>query len=131
MSKSKSNLIYDVNEHVIEIYDQIETETHDIEFILDYIKDKNIDRILEPFCGNGRMLIPLAEAGYQVVGMALSFNMLDSLKKNINKSKFSGHLYSSISAWISFILSLILFSLSLIFFFRLSSMLKERSIPTT
>lgn len=87
MSKNKSKLIYDLNEHIIEIYDNIETETHDIEFILDYIKDKNIDRILEPFCGNGRMLIPLAEAGYQVVGMDLSFNMLDSLKKKINNKE--------------------------------------------
>ncbi len=85
MTKKKANILYDINEHIIEIYDQVEDETYDIEFILDYIKDKKINRILEPFCGHGRILIPLAESGYEVCGMDLSNNMIISLKKKVNR----------------------------------------------
>ena len=81
MSTNKSEIIYDMHKHIPEIYDQIEDETHDIKFIIDLIKDKNIENILEPFCGNGRIMLPLAEAGYEVCGMDLSINMLNHFKK--------------------------------------------------
>jgi len=83
MSTNKAEIIYEMHKHIPEIYDQIEDETHDISFILDLIKDKNIKRILEPFCGNGRIMLPLAEAGYEVWGMDLSINMLNHLKKKL------------------------------------------------
>jgi SAM-dependent methyltransferase len=71
---------YDIDSHIAEIYDQIETETEDVDFIIKLIKEevktKEI-KILEPFCGTGRILIPLAEKGYKLVGIEQSKGMLN------------------------------------------------------
>ena len=60
---------YDLDPHVAEIYDQVETETDDIELIRTLITGKGVLRILEPFCGTGRILIPLALDGQEIVGL--------------------------------------------------------------
>jgi hypothetical protein len=52
--------MYDVEPHVAGIYDQSETYTDDVKLIRCLIGERGPWRILEPFCGTGRILIPLA-----------------------------------------------------------------------
>jgi SAM-dependent methyltransferase len=67
--------IYD-NPHIAELYDQLETHTHDIELIRRLIAGEGPLKILEPFCGTGRILIPLAVEGHQLTGMDQAAAML-------------------------------------------------------
>ena len=57
-----------------------------LDFFLSYI---DLDmRILEPMCGSGRLLVPLAEKGYNIDGFDLSAKMLEKCRtkiKPINK----------------------------------------------
>ena len=62
--------------HVAEVYDQTETQTMDVELIRTLIGPGGPLRILEPFCGNGRILIPLALAGHELVGLDQAHGML-------------------------------------------------------
>lgn len=39
-------------------------------------------RLLEPACGTGRLLVPLARSGFDVTGFDLNPYALDYLKKN-------------------------------------------------
>jgi SAM-dependent methyltransferase len=41
-------------------------------------------RLLEPACGTGRLLVPLAKAGFDCTGFDNNPNVLDYLKKNRN-----------------------------------------------
>ena len=75
MSLNQQNS-YDLDTHVAEIYDQNETEITDVEFLKTLITGKDIRRILEPFCGTGRMIIPLAKEGYSIIGMDQAQGML-------------------------------------------------------
>lgn len=59
-----------------EWYDQIETGSDDVNRIRQLIGDRGPLRILEPFCGTGRILIPLAQDGHTLVGMDISGGML-------------------------------------------------------
>lgn len=79
------NLInaYDADWHVAEIYDQQETELSDVEFIRGLIGKLGPVEILEPFCGTGRILIPLALDGHDVVGMDRSIGMLSRARQKI------------------------------------------------
>jgi SAM-dependent methyltransferase len=61
-----------------EVYERVETQRDDVALLRGLIHDLGRLRILEPFCGNGRILIPLAEDGHEIVGMDLSEAMLDS-----------------------------------------------------
>ena len=47
----------------------------ELEFFLSFIKDKKM-KVLEPMCGNGRMLIPLMENGIDIEGFDISEEML-------------------------------------------------------
>jgi SAM-dependent methyltransferase len=67
---------YDVEPHVAEIYDQSETYTDDVELIRRLIDGRGPWRILEPFCGTGRILIPLALDGHELVGIDGAQGML-------------------------------------------------------
>ena len=67
--------------HLAEIYDQYETETHDVEYLLAKIKESGIQNVLEPFCGTGRILLPIAEAGCRITGLDGSDGMLNFLKE--------------------------------------------------
>ncbi|HHH83401.1 MAG TPA: class I SAM-dependent methyltransferase [Chloroflexi bacterium] len=69
-------LLYDLDAHVAELYDQIVTEAEDIVLIQRLIGSRKRLRILEPFCGTGRMLIPLALDGHHVVGLDRAQGML-------------------------------------------------------
>lgn len=67
-----------VDKYIAEIYDQHETQREDVALIQSLIGDRKV-RVLEPFCGHGRILVPLAEAGYEIVGLDLSDQLLSSL----------------------------------------------------
>jgi len=55
---------------------------HDTGFYLDYARRQN-GSILEIACGTGRVSIPLAEAGYEVVGLDLSLPMLSIFRRKL------------------------------------------------
>ncbi|HWT75164.1 MAG TPA: class I SAM-dependent methyltransferase [Mobilitalea sp.] len=63
-----------------DIYDDMENCSGDIELFLELIGGKPAN-ILEIGCGNGRILIPLAEAGHNILGFDLAENMLNSIRK--------------------------------------------------
>lgn len=69
--------LYDRDEHIAEIYDAVETDTDDVELIRRLIGGTGPLRILEPFCGTGRILIPLAQDGHTLVGTDLSRGMIE------------------------------------------------------
>lgn len=76
---------YDADFHVAEIYDRCETERSDVEFIRKLAKPSGPMRILEPFCGTGRILISLALDGRDVTGMDQSAGMLSRLRQKIQR----------------------------------------------
>ena len=60
-------------------YEQFETQTHDIEFLLKVLSEEAGDSslsILEVACGGGRISIPLAKAGHSVTGFDADESML-------------------------------------------------------
>lgn len=75
--------MYDIDAHAAESYDQTETYTHDVELVQDLMKTRGPLRILEPFCGTGRILIPLAQDGHELVGLDKSKAMLDRARTKI------------------------------------------------
>ncbi len=76
-------MVYNLDAHVAELYDQIITETEDIALIRRLIGSRKGLRILEPFCGTGRMLIPLALDGHSVVGLDRAQGMLDRAQTKV------------------------------------------------
>lgn len=53
------------------VYEQFENETHDVEFLLNTLRENTDDaklNILEVACGGGRICVPLAKAGHTVTG---------------------------------------------------------------
>ena len=67
---------FDIDPHVAEIYDQVESGTEDVAFIRRLTAGMGSLRVLEPFCGTGRVLLALAEAGHTVTGLDSSPAML-------------------------------------------------------
>ena len=61
-----------------ELYDQHETETDDVKFILSVIGAQP-KKILEVGCGSGRILVPLAKAGHNVTGFDMDESMLERI----------------------------------------------------
>lgn len=61
-----------------ELYDQHETQTDDIKFILSAIGTPS-KKVLEVCCGSGRILVPLAKAGYDVTGFDVDESMLNRI----------------------------------------------------
>jgi len=58
-----------------ELYDQQETDSEDVALLLRLIGGLGGLRILEPFSGTGRILVPLVEAGHDVTGIELAAAM--------------------------------------------------------
>ena len=77
--------LYDVEAHIAEIYDQGVTHTDDIELIQKLIAKRGGLQILEPFCGTGRILIPLAEDGHTIVGIDKAGGMLARAKTKVER----------------------------------------------
>jgi SAM-dependent methyltransferase len=75
--------MYDVAPQIAEIYDRVETDTADVELIHRLIGNQRPIRILEPFCGTGRILIPLALAGHNLVGLDQAAGMLARARTKI------------------------------------------------
>ena len=84
MSKNAINA-YNMDVHVAEIYDQVETQTEDVALIRRLIGKQRPLRILEPFCSTGRILIPLALDGHELVGLDLAKAMLDRARAKIGR----------------------------------------------
>ena len=74
---SKSSDTYDLDHHIAEIYDQTETYTDDVDLLRRLLGKCRSLRIFEPFCGTGRILIPLAEDGHELIGFDRAQGMLD------------------------------------------------------
>jgi SAM-dependent methyltransferase len=74
---------YEADPHVAEIYDRHETQVDDIELIRTLIAGRGPWRVLEPFCGTGRIFIPLALDGHEIVGLDRSEVMLDRARAKI------------------------------------------------
>ncbi len=72
---------YNVDTHVAEAYDLYETETDDVELIRRLIGGQTSLRILEPFTGTGRILLPLALDGHTVTGIDQAHNMIEQARK--------------------------------------------------
>ena len=75
--------MYDVTPHVAEIYDQNETYSDDVHLIQQLSEGLGNLRILEPFCGTGRILIPLAVSGHRVMGLDKASGMLACAREKI------------------------------------------------
>ncbi len=82
MGVRRKNL-YNIDVHVAEIYDQIETQTADIELLRELIGARGPLRVIEPFCGTGRVLIPLLLDGHTLVGLDQAKSMLERAKMKI------------------------------------------------
>jgi len=82
MSYNQTNM-YDLEPHIAEIYDQSETYTDDVQLIRRLIGARNSLRILEPFCGTGRILIPLACDGHTLTGLDQAAGMLERLRRKM------------------------------------------------
>lgn len=81
---NKAN-VYDIlGRYITEIYDLTETQQDDVALIKSLVGEKPT-RILEPFCGHGRILIPLAAAGHQIMGLDLSEGFLQSLRERLER----------------------------------------------
>jgi SAM-dependent methyltransferase len=68
--------LYDADVHVPELYDQLETKSADLALIRYLIGEKRHLRILEPFCGTGRLALPLAQDGHLLTGIDASEHMI-------------------------------------------------------
>ena len=73
-----------------EIYDRHETQVDDVEFIRSLLGEHRRQagpdrplRVLETCCGTGRILIPLAEAGHEMVGIDQSPGMLERAQQKL------------------------------------------------
>jgi SAM-dependent methyltransferase len=75
MSINQHNL-YDIDIHIAEIYDSHENDTQDIELLWSLLQGKFQFKILEPFCGTGRLLILLAFDGQSILVVDQSQKML-------------------------------------------------------
>ncbi len=97
MSYNKTN-VYDVDAHIAEVYDQSETYRDDVDLLLSLMNPGKLGvrgsvaasntqfsgiSILEPFCGTGRILIPLAQAGHTLVGLDQARGMLDRARQKL------------------------------------------------
>ena len=51
--------------------------------------DEADDAILEPMCGTGRFLLPLAKGGYKIDGSDASEHMLDVIKRQERRFRLS------------------------------------------
>lgn len=76
---------YDLDAHVAEIYDQYESDLDDVDLIRRLIGSSQHIRILEPFCGTGRILLPLALDGHALHGMDQSSAMLSRASSKIGQ----------------------------------------------
>jgi len=80
---SKNTNSYDIDPHIAEFYDSWETETDDVDLIRQLINGMGKLRMVEPFCGTGRVLVPLAQDGHELIGLDQSQAMLDRARDKL------------------------------------------------
>ena len=74
---------YEIDPCIAELYDQIETHTDDIALLRRLIGTGPPLRILEPFCGTGRILLPLAADGHTIDGFDRAAPMLERARAKL------------------------------------------------
>jgi SAM-dependent methyltransferase len=74
---------YEIDPHVADLYDLIESGVQDVDFIRRLCAGQPPLRILEPFCGTGRVILPLAQDGHQVTGLDQSNAMLERARRKL------------------------------------------------
>jgi len=84
LSHNTTNM-YDIEPHIAEVYDNQENYTDDVELIRSMIGDRVTLNILEPFCGTGRIFIPLALDGHNIVGFDQARAMLERARSKIER----------------------------------------------
>ena len=74
----------DYREEVAEFYDHIAQyrQRQDVDFFVDQARDTG-GPVLELGCGTGRVLIPTARAGIEIVGLDLSASMLEQCREQL------------------------------------------------
>jgi len=77
-----------------EYYDYDHNFTQDIPFYLQYAEECQ-SPILELACGTGRILIPLAQAGYEISGIDISENMLSTCRRAVEQAGVNGRVHLS------------------------------------
>jgi len=81
----------DSYDHLAPLYDLINAGVQDdLPFYLALVAEMG-GPVLELGCGSGRTLIPLAEAGYDVVGLDSSPAMLERARTRLERSPFAEH----------------------------------------
>jgi ubiquinone/menaquinone biosynthesis C-methylase UbiE len=58
-----------------------------LDFLMSRFPPHTFPRLLEPGVGTGRIAIPLAERGYQVIGVDISGEMINLLEKRLSQSE--------------------------------------------
>lgn len=64
----------------------------ELEFFLSFVTDKKM-KVLEPMCGNGRMLIPFMEKGIDIEGFDISEEMLRVCKLKCQNLNLNPNIY--------------------------------------
>ncbi|TSB45889.1 class I SAM-dependent methyltransferase [Alkalicoccobacillus porphyridii] len=67
-------------------------EEKELEFYLSYVKNQEMN-VLEPMCGNGRLLIPFLHKGINIEGFDISEEMLKVCKEKGEKLNLNPHVY--------------------------------------
>jgi len=75
-----------------EYYDFDHATTVDIEFYLTYTRQCG-SPVLELACGTGRLVIPLAEAGFEVYGLDASENMLARCRRKVEERRLADRVH--------------------------------------
>jgi cyclopropane fatty-acyl-phospholipid synthase-like methyltransferase len=73
--------------------DETEKEVAFLPLAFERFGTGEMKRILEPGCGSGRLIVSLAEQGYDVTGFDLSDSMLNFLNKQLTKKKLTATTY--------------------------------------
>lgn len=67
-------------------------EGRELDFYLSFV-DRTDMRVLEPMCGNGRMLIPFMQRGIQIDGFDISEDMLKVCREKGDRLNLKPHVY--------------------------------------
>jgi SAM-dependent methyltransferase len=74
---------YSADVHIAELYDQHETQTDDVQLICQLIGGRTDLTIFEPFCGTGRIAIPLAQHGHRLICLDEAEGMLQRFRQKL------------------------------------------------
>src|SRR5947209_4208989 len=76
---------------IVQLYDlEHDDFTDDLAFYLSSIEVVG-DPVLELGCGSGRLIRPIAKAGYRVTGLDRSEKMLDRLKASLGRKRYASN----------------------------------------